>query len=831
MKRIPFGSLAVSLLLAGAVAGTGWCASPPFPGIHPPILTHPKIPRANSASQVAGDESWWDGFGAPVPDGGVSCAIEYQGSVVIAGQFSRIGDVFLNDIARWDGTQWAPLGQGLEWGRVNCLTIQDGYLIAAGVFTFAGGVVARSVARWDGITWSAFGRGIEDSNTNPINVTSVISYGGTLVASADLQLAGYRWGSRLVSWTGTDWTDFGAVANGPVWALAVMDGDLFAGGAFDSIAGVPAAGLARWDGSSWSPVGEGLGSSGGTPMVSAFTLFDGRLVAGGSFTSAGGQPAQDVAAWDGASWEGLGTGPANGVSALAVRQDTLFAAAWNGIRRWNGTEWDDPGPPLVGTPAALAPDGNDFVVVGPIEASNPGSVVPVALSIARLSGGSWSAMTGFTGRMRGLVAAGGGQGWVSSMVPHRDHLLAAGKFAYAGDPPGWAPMGNLADWDGTRWSQFPAPPDAYEILGLLAKGDTLYASAISNHGFAPGETPVFFYRSDGTHWTALDGSPVEPDAMTLYRGDLCVAGVTLADMGESRVLRWNGAGWDLIGTATGGSSVPVIEALVEYQGSLIAAGRFLTMDGVPAANIASWDGSAWHPLGAGFPPPPYLTEAIVRALCVVDGGLLATGDAVAAGPVASTVARWTGGTWEPLGGRVGAAYYLASVGGELLIGGDLHEEGSGASETLLRWTGSDWRSLGSGTNGVVTSFAAFGGSIYVGGVFSEAGGKPSFAIARWDGVPHAVPEASLRSPQPNPFRSATSFSYSTPVAGIVRIRVYDVHGREVVMVEQRAVGSGTYTATWDGRDRDGRALPSGVYFVQAQFPGGITQSRKAVLLK
>ena len=76
-------------------------------------------PRPHSRAFAPGDERWWDGFKLPVTDGSVNAAINYQGSLVIAGRFTRIGDVKVNNIARWDGSQWFPLGSGTNRNNNN----------------------------------------------------------------------------------------------------------------------------------------------------------------------------------------------------------------------------------------------------------------------------------------------------------------------------------------------------------------------------------------------------------------------------------------------------------------------------------------------------------------------------------------------------------------------------------------------------------------------------------------------------------------------------------------------------------------------------------------
>ena len=50
--------------------------------------------------------------------------------------------------------------------------------------------------------------------------------------------------------------------NDSVYALTVYDGKLIAGGYFTTAGDVSANRIASWDGSSWSPLGSGMGERG-----------------------------------------------------------------------------------------------------------------------------------------------------------------------------------------------------------------------------------------------------------------------------------------------------------------------------------------------------------------------------------------------------------------------------------------------------------------------------------------------------------------------------------------------------------------------------------------
>src|SRR5262245_34912649 len=75
---------------------------------------------------------------------------------------------------------------------------------------------------------------------------------------------------------------------------------LFAGGNFAVAGNVAASSVARFDGTSWSSLGDGIDGS-----VFALAVFDdgrGRaLYAAGSFERAGDVPAKNIARWDGTS--------------------------------------------------------------------------------------------------------------------------------------------------------------------------------------------------------------------------------------------------------------------------------------------------------------------------------------------------------------------------------------------------------------------------------------------------------------------------------------------------------------------------------------------------
>ncbi|MDA0744994.1 MAG: right-handed parallel beta-helix repeat-containing protein [bacterium] len=83
---------------------------------------------------------------------------------------------------------------------------------------------------------------------------------------------------------------------------------------------------------------------------------------------------------------------------------------------------------------------------------------------------------------------------------------------------------------------------------------------------------------------------------------------------------------------------------------------------------------------------------------------------------------------------------------------------------------------------------------------------------------------------PNPFNPDTAIPYQLPEAGEVSLIVYNTLGQQVKVLMNERQEAGYYRAVWDGKDRLGRQVASGIYLVRLEA-GTFTQVRKMVLLK
>ncbi|HEX7344633.1 MAG TPA: T9SS type A sorting domain-containing protein, partial [bacterium] len=86
-------------------------------------------------------------------------------------------------------------------------------------------------------------------------------------------------------------------------------------------------------------------------------------------------------------------------------------------------------------------------------------------------------------------------------------------------------------------------------------------------------------------------------------------------------------------------------------------------------------------------------------------------------------------------------------------------------------------------------------------------------------------EYALQTPHPNPFNPTTTITFSLPLAGDVRLSVYDQTGREIAKLVAGWRPAGTHDVVFDAT-----GLSSGIYLVK-MMTGNFTASQKIVMMK
>lgn len=222
-------------------------------------------------------------------------------------------------VGRWDGMAWQTIPLPMGPGEVACIVVRNQKPILGFSDYPPGGYSVATVHRWTGAAWDPIGQGLD----GPVLALQPLA-NGDVVAGGDFLYFGSQWRSRIARWNGTTWQPFGLGLDGTVRVLAELpDGTLVAGGDFvnDGSLVRPLGFVAYWDGTDWQPFGSGLAGPPGASVRALQVLPNGDLIAAGDFTSAGGQPADGVALWDGAAWHALDGGLDGRVLTIAQGPD------------------------------------------------------------------------------------------------------------------------------------------------------------------------------------------------------------------------------------------------------------------------------------------------------------------------------------------------------------------------------------------------------------------------------------------------------------------------------------------------------------------------------
>jgi hypothetical protein len=378
------------------------------------------------------------------------------------GYFTSLNGAPANAVFKWNGQVFSGLSgdRGLNGASYAMARFDDDgagpgreSLFIGGAFTHAGSVNAGGIVRWNGSIWSAVGTGLA---------------GGTAASFAR--------------------------------ALAVWDDDdagphaprLIAGGRFATAGGVTVNHIASWDGTNWGALGSGFVGEQYADIKSIVVFDDDGagphasvVVAAGSFTTAGGNPATSgVAQWNGQAWTGLGTPPADSFfpTSLAVFDDDgsgpnppglyLGGEGGGGLYRWNGQAW---------------------VLVG---------------------GGLTRSIGNLVGALAVVDEDGPG--------PARASLWVAGQFSLAGG----MSARNVARWDGQNWSAIGAGIgsafDQVEFISVVDRTAGLGAPTVFAGGQLNGPlgaTPVVVWNPNANSWVPVNGAPYAAFDAELFDDD------------------------------------------------------------------------------------------------------------------------------------------------------------------------------------------------------------------------------------------------------------------------------------------------------------------------
>jgi hypothetical protein len=318
---------------------------------------------------------------------------------------------------------------------------------------------------------------------------------------------------------------------------------------------------------SWNTLGSGTNSE-----VQTFTIFNGNLIAGGGFDTAGGVPVDYVAQWNGHSWDSVGTNDVLGINAVSTYDSELYAAdvfpSGPPLEGWNDTLWTAVNVPPFGWPqyfwALLVYNGKLYA---------GGQYYPVN-NIC-----SWDNVSYDT-------LLGGTNGPVYSLCEFNGNLYVGGSF----DSAGRMPATNIAVWNGAIWNNTGKGING-PVYALTVFNNDLYAGgAFDSAGGMPAKNIAVW---NGSNWVPVGlGVSNSLYALTAYGSVLVAGGIfdTAGGIVCNKIAQWNGSTWSALDGGVTGSS---INALYNDNGSLYVGGEFNEAGNINANNIAKWS----SPLG------------------------------------------------------------------------------------------------------------------------------------------------------------------------------------------------------------------------------------------
>ena len=483
-----------------------------------------------------------------------SIAVQTDGKILAAGAFTSVGGQTRHNIARLDPTTGlADSFNPNANDQIRAVAVQaDGKILAGGFFLTIGGQTRHYIARLDPTT------GLADSfNPNPVNVVLSIvvqADGKILVGGVFDAIGGQGRGhiARLDPTTGLA-DSFNPNASWIVTSIAVQpDGHILAGGLFTfiGVSGQPRNHFARLEPLAGFADPFNPNVTGTNVNIFAIAVqADGRIFAGGNFTTAAGRPRNNIlrVETDGSLDQTLNLGAAGGfVLATASQPDGKILIGGNftsvlGVPRQNMARLNPDGT----LDTAFNPSPNDNVYAIGVQAD--GKI---------LVGGFFNGANSIGGQSRNRIARlDGTTGLADSFDPNASNAV----FAFAVQPDGKILVGGYFTSIGGQ---------SRRHIGRL-DGTTGLADS-----FDPNPNLNGFMRSIA----------VQTDGKILVGGEFTSVG------GQPRgyIARLDGA-TGLADSFNPNADNELFSVVVQEDGRILAGGFFANIGGQPRTGIARLD--------------------------------------------------------------------------------------------------------------------------------------------------------------------------------------------------------------------------------------------------
>ncbi|MFZ0828152.1 MAG: hypothetical protein WAO02_12075 [Verrucomicrobiia bacterium] len=660
------------------------------------------------ANYVAGFDgtNWFQLNGGLLGSGAVGiCAVADSNYLYVGGIFTNADDPAAIDTARWDGANWSGIG---ILGATETVKRHGGNLYFGGAFSGATGVNSTNIIGWNGTNWFALGPGLGGSGYNIVGYVDCLEFqGNNMYAGGTFSYSGTSAMTNIAYWDGSAWHAMGNPFNGIVSALQSYGGYLYAGGTFTNTS-LHFTNFARWDGSVWSAVPGGGANRGVYDMTTDGT----NLYVGGIFTQIGGIPGTNMVMFDGTIWKQVGGGLhyfQNGLgqaNRLLWWSNQLFVAGGfdragdnvgaANVARWDGTNWWSLGGEAS---KGMSPSLNfvQSLCIVPASGSIAGGLYAGGLfstagrtnadCIAGYDGANWNPLGG------GVSGWFGSSARVYAIATDGTYVYAGGNFTNAGAYTG---VGGIAEWDGNNW--YPLDYGFDYIVNALAVDNYGYLWAGGSFTNIVLLAP-YIYPSKGlavrgyNTWYSfgVDGTNAIVNALAYDGGNRVYVGgqfYSVASAAATNIAYYD-YGDSSLHALGSGIALGKVNALAYANGQLYVGGTFTNAGGVTANRIAMWNGTSWSALGAGLIGTS--SAAAVNAIAVSGNNVYVTGNFTNAGGIlASNVAVWNGSSWSAMGSGTASStsaigYCAVASNNDVYIGGAFYFAGDKPAQFIAHW--------------------------------------------------------------------------------------------------------------------------------------------------
>ena len=318
----------------------------------------------------------------------------------------------------------------------------------------------------------------------------------------------------------------------------------------------------------------------------------------------------------------------------------------------------------------------------------------------------------------------------------------------------------VAKWNGSSWQELGETNsstfnDAIACLTTDLVGNVYAAGGFTN-GINIHSGKYYVAKWNGSSWQELGGtnSSTFNDAIACLTTDLVgnvyAAGGFTNGNGKYYVAKWNGSSWQELGGNNSSKFNDAIFCLTtDAVGNVYAAGGFTKSNG--KYYVAKWNGSSWQELGGNNSST--FNDHINCITTDAGGNVYATGW-FTNDSGKSYVAKWNGRSWQEFGSSNISTFndYVYSLTTD--ANGNVYAAGwftnginyTSGKQYVAKWSGSSWQELGGTNNSTFNSAIRSlttdaGGNVYAAGWFTNDSGK--YYVAKYVNNPLPVTLSSF----------------------------------------------------------------------------------------